>query len=69
VTWQLAAAVLLLAQGELDDAKQLARTAADEATPLQRRAHTIRLRGLAAHRPDLTDVHDLISIMEAASEN
>ncbi len=65
VTWQLAAAVLLLAQGQPEQAREYAQAAADQATPIQRRAHTVRLRALAAHQPDMTGVEELIAIMTA----
>ncbi|MGH3611425.1 MAG: hypothetical protein ACRDRK_02145, partial [Pseudonocardia sp.] len=67
VTWQLAAAVLLLAQGQPEQAREYAQAAADQATPIQRRAHTVRLRALAAHQPDMAGVEELIAIMTATA--
>lgn len=49
----LALAVLLLAQGEPDQALDLGRHVAELANAIQRRAHTIRLRGLRTKHPGL----------------
>jgi hypothetical protein len=62
VTWGLAASVLLLAEGDDDRAYAHAQSAAALATPIQRRAHTIRLRALATQRPDLGGIDGLIAI-------
>ncbi len=62
--WRLIVSVLLLAQNEPDQAHQLGRQVADEATRIQRRAHTIRLRALRSHRPDLPGLDDLIQIID-----
>jgi hypothetical protein len=63
-TWSIAVAVLLLAQNEQDQARELTRAAAEQATPLQRRAQVIRLRALHAKQPDLPGLVDLIEIMQ-----
>lgn len=54
VSWGVAAAVLLLAQGN-----------PDQATPMQRRAHAVRLRSLAARQPGLSGVADIVGILAA----
>ena len=64
VTRRIATAVLLLDR-DPKHAHHLARAAAAAATPIQRRAHASRLRDLAAHRPDLTGVPELIDILIA----
>ena len=61
VTWSLSAAVLLLAQDETHQARQVAQHAAEQATPIQRRALTLRLRELATHHPDLAGLDILIT--------
>ncbi|MDN5861100.1 MAG: hypothetical protein L0H84_21050, partial [Pseudonocardia sp.] len=63
VSWAVAAAVALLAQDDGHRARELTRAAADQATPIQRRAHTIRLRSLATRQPDLPGVADIIAIL------
>ncbi len=64
IAWSLAAAVLLLAQDELDRAREFARLVAEQASPLRRRAHTIRLRALRTHHPDLPGLDDVIELIE-----
>jgi len=64
VAWGLSVAVILLAQNETDDAHDLARQVADQASPLQRRAHTIRLRALRDHHPDLPGLDYVIEIID-----
>ena len=59
----LAISVLLLSQGETDDATDLAREAADHLSVLERRAHGIRLRSLKNHRPELSGIDQLIDIL------
>lgn len=56
--------MLLLAQDEPDQAHQLGRQVTDQATAIQRRAHTIRLRALRTHHPDLPGLDDLIQIID-----
>jgi hypothetical protein len=63
-SWSLAAAVLLLAQDQPDQARDLARHVADNASPLQRRAHTIRLRALRTHHPELPGLDDVIALID-----
>jgi hypothetical protein len=55
-------------QEELQQARELTQAAADQATPIQRRAYTIRLRALRAQRPDLTGLDDLIAIMQPPAQ-
>ncbi|MGH3785720.1 MAG: tetratricopeptide repeat protein [Pseudonocardiaceae bacterium] len=62
--WGLAVSVLLLAQNEPDRAHQLGRQVTEKATAIQRRAHTIRLRVLRSHHPDLPGLDDLIQIID-----
>ncbi|MGH3937794.1 MAG: hypothetical protein ACRDTG_04040 [Pseudonocardiaceae bacterium] len=62
--WGLAVSVLLLAQEEPDQAHQLGRQVAEQATAIQRRAHAIRLRALRSQHPDLPGLDDLIQIIE-----
>ena len=64
VTGLLAAAVVSLGHGQLDEAQQFARAAAAQATPLQRRAHVIRLRSLLTHQRGLPGIDELITILE-----
>jgi len=63
-SWNLAAAVLLLAQDQPDQACDLARHVAGNASPLQRRAHTIRLRALRTHHPELPGLDDVIMLID-----
>ncbi|MGH3937799.1 MAG: hypothetical protein ACRDTG_04065 [Pseudonocardiaceae bacterium] len=63
-TWGLAVSVLLLAQEEPDQAHQLGRQVAEQATAIQRRAHAIRLRALRSHHPELPGLDDLIQIID-----
>ena len=62
-SWSLAA-VLLLAQDQSDQAHDLVRHVADNASPLQRRAHTIRLRALRTHHPELPGLDDVIALID-----
>ena len=64
VAWGLTVTVILLAQNEIDDAHDLARQVAHQASPLQRRAHTVRLRALRAYHPDLPDLDHVIAIID-----
>jgi hypothetical protein len=63
--WGLIVSVLLLAQDEPDQAHQLGRQVAEEATAIQRRAYTIRLRALRSHHPDLPGLDDFIQIIDS----
>jgi tetratricopeptide (TPR) repeat protein len=63
LTSTLATAVLLLANGEPDQARELVSAVVEDATAIQRRAHTIRLRALAAGQPDLDGVDTLIALL------
>ena len=69
VSWDLTVTVILLAQNEIDDAYDLARQVAHQASPLQRRTHMIRLRALRDHHPDLPGLDHVIAIInpEAAA--
>ncbi|MDQ3151392.1 MAG: hypothetical protein M3R63_06645, partial [Actinomycetota bacterium] len=58
------AVVLRLAQHETDKADDLARQVAHQASPLQRRAHTVRLRALRDHHPDLPGLDHVIAIID-----
>ncbi|MDQ3990605.1 MAG: hypothetical protein M3291_15705 [Actinomycetota bacterium] len=60
--------MLLLAQGEPDQALDLGRHVAELATPIQRRAHTIRLRGLRTHHPGLPALDQLIAVLEPEAQ-
>ncbi|MGH3811806.1 MAG: lipase/acyltransferase domain-containing protein [Pseudonocardiaceae bacterium] len=62
-TWGLVWAVLLLAADQPDSAHDLAHQLAEQASPLQRRAHTIRLHALRAHHPGLAGLDELIEII------
>ncbi len=64
ISWNLAAAVLLLAEDQPEQALEVAELIAREATPLQRRAHTIRLRALQTHHPDLPGLDDVIEVID-----
>jgi hypothetical protein len=64
VSWDLTVTVILLAQNEIDDAYDLARQVAHQASPLQRRAHMIRLRALGDHHPDLPGLDHVIAIID-----
>ena len=68
ITRDLIVAVLLLAQGEPDQALGLGRHVAELANPLQRRAHTIRLRGLRTHHPDLPSLDQLIRALDPEAQ-
>ena len=63
IAWGVAVAVLLLDQGDKERAKEFAQAVADQATPMQRRAHAIRLRSLAARQPDLSGVAEILAIL------
>jgi hypothetical protein len=63
VAWGLTVTVILLAQNEIDKANDLARQVAHQASPLQRRAHTVRLRALRDHHPDLPGLDHVIAII------
>ncbi|MGH3935294.1 MAG: hypothetical protein ACRDS1_10020 [Pseudonocardiaceae bacterium] len=62
-TWGLLCAVLLIAADQPDPAHDLAHQLAEQASPLQRRAHTIRLRALRNHHPGLPGLDKLITII------
>lgn len=62
-TWVLVWAVLLLAADQADTAHEMARQFVEQASPLQRRAHTIRLRALRTHHPALPGLDELIGII------
>ncbi|MDQ3275952.1 MAG: hypothetical protein M3Q39_13230, partial [Actinomycetota bacterium] len=64
VAWGLTVTVILLAQNEIDKANDLARQVAHQASPLQRRAHTVRLRALRDHHPDLPGLDHVIAIID-----
>ena len=64
VAWGLTVTVILLAQNEIDGAHHLARQVAHQASPLQRRAHMIRLRALRDHHPDLPGLDHIIAIID-----
>ena len=64
VAWGLTVTVILLAQNEIDDAYDLARQVAHQASPLQRRAHMVRLRALGDHHPDLPGLDHVIAIID-----
>ncbi|MDQ3600498.1 MAG: hypothetical protein M3408_04455, partial [Actinomycetota bacterium] len=64
VSWDLTVTVILLAQNEIDDAYDLARQVAHQASPLQRRAHMVRLRALGDHHPDLPGLDHVIAIID-----
>ena len=64
VTWNVAVAVIHLAQGKQQQARALTQATAEQATPIQRRAYTIRLRALHAKQPNLPGLDDLIAIMQ-----
>ncbi|MGH8920365.1 MAG: hypothetical protein ACRD0H_18875 [Actinomycetes bacterium] len=66
-SWGLAVSVLLLAQNEPDQAHQLGRQVAKNATAIHRRAHAIRLRALRSTMPDLPGLDDLIQIIDQES--
>jgi hypothetical protein len=63
-SWGLTVAVILLVQNETDAAQDLARQVAHQASPLQRRAHMIRLRALRDHHPDLPGLDHVIAIID-----
>ena len=63
IAWGVAATVLLLAQGDQERAREFAETVADQATPMQRRAHAIRLRSLATRQPDLASIAEILAIL------
>ena len=62
-TWGVLCAVLLLAADQPDPAHGVAHQLTEQASPLQRRAHTIRLRALRTHHPGLPDLDQLIEII------
>lgn len=66
-TWGLVRAVLLLVTDQPDSAHELARQLAEQASPLQLRAHTIRLRALRTRHPGLPGLDELISVIDAQS--
>jgi hypothetical protein len=57
-------AVLLIAADQPDPAYDLAHQLAEQASTLQRQAHTIRLRALRGHQPDLPGLDTLIAIID-----
>jgi hypothetical protein len=63
-SWNLAAAVLLLAQDQPDQARDLATQVAENANTLQRRAHAIRLRALRTHQPELPGLDEIITLID-----
>jgi hypothetical protein len=63
-TWGLLYAVLLIAADQPEPAHDLARQLAEQSSPLQRRAHAIRLRALRNHHPDLPGLDKLIAIID-----
>ena len=65
--WGLVRAVLLIATDQSDLAYDIAHQLAEQASPLQRRAHTIRLRALRTHHPDLPCLDQLIEIINPDS--
>ncbi len=66
-TWALLCAVLLLAADQPEPACEIAHQLAEQASPLQRRAHTIRLRALRNHHHDLPGLDELIAIINPES--
>ncbi|MBV9013981.1 MAG: hypothetical protein JO272_18395 [Pseudonocardiales bacterium] len=62
-TWGLLHAVFLIAADQPDSAYDIAHQLAEQASPLQRRAHAIRLRALRTHHPDLPGLNELIDIL------
>ncbi|MGH8898966.1 MAG: hypothetical protein ACRDZ4_18570, partial [Egibacteraceae bacterium] len=62
-TWNLLLAIFLLTQGDEESALVCMRQITDQATPMLRRAHTIRLRELRRHHPDLPGLDHLIQIV------
>jgi hypothetical protein len=65
VTWAVATAVLLTAAGQPGEARAVLQLAVAEATPIQRRAHAVRLRGLLRHPAAPAGLDALIDILAA----
>ncbi|MGH3932886.1 MAG: hypothetical protein ACRDTF_23260 [Pseudonocardiaceae bacterium] len=63
-TQGLLCAVLLLAADQPTSAYDVAHQLVEQTSPLQRRAHTIRLRGLHTHHPGLPGLAHLIEIID-----
>ena len=72
-TGPLLLAVLALAADDIDNAKQAAMAAGSTSSPIQRRAHLVRLRALASHTADLPSgpagVAALITAFETTPKN
>ncbi|MGH3811997.1 MAG: hypothetical protein ACRDUV_06010, partial [Pseudonocardiaceae bacterium] len=66
-TWGILCAVLLIAADQPDPAYEIAHQLAEQASLLQRRAHTIRLRALRNHHPGLLGLDELIAIINPDS--
>ena len=69
ITWLLAAALSLHAQDRADEAAEITDQLVTKATPTQRRAHTIRLRALRDHVPDLPQLDSLIARLDDNANN
>jgi hypothetical protein len=63
-TWNLAMAVLHASRNDLEQAQLAINRVAARATPIQRRAHSVRLRALLAGNPNLTELAQLIDMIE-----
>ncbi|MEU3921238.1 hypothetical protein AB0E79_24785, partial [Streptomyces sp. NPDC029004] len=64
ITGALFATVITMADGDTDQARQLAELIAGHATDVQRRAYAIRLRTLAQHTRDLAPAEELANLID-----
>jgi len=67
-TMALLAAVLMLADGQPAEAKELIQQIAEHIESTQRRAYVVHLRGLEGHYPDLQGIDDLIATLSNFTE-